>query len=272
MSAIQRHPNKLQDKTVLIIAGTSGIGKGLASALLSRGASVILTSTRQAKLDSTVSELLSLYPELSKTSVRGYTLNLGSTDVEDNLKTLVDNLKNDGITKIHHMAYIAGDPLPTAALEDITLESWSKASQVRTISCVLCVKHLLPFIKAAGPASADYSASITITGGSVGDKPIPGGWTLLAMIAAALDGAARQLALDLKPIRVNTVAPGVVDTDLWNGMDTETKTAFLDGCKESNPTGRVGHVSDVAEAYMWVMCDGNVTGEVVRTNSGILLI
>lgn len=272
MSAIERHPNKLQDKTILIIAGTSGIGKGLASALLSRGASIILTSTRQEKLDSTISELLSLYPESPKTSVRGYTLDLGSADVEDNIKTLVASLKKDGISKIHHLAYIAGDPLPTFALEDITLESWSKASQVRTISCILCVKHLVPFLREAGPASADYSASITITGGSVGDKPIPGGWTLLAMIAAALNGAARQLALDLKPIRVNTVAPGVVDTDLWSGMDEKTKKEFMDGCKETAPTGRIGHVSDVAEAYMWVMCDGNVTGEVVRTNSGILLV
>lgn len=272
MSAIQRHPNKLQDKIVLIIAGTSGIGKAVASALLSRGASVILTSTRRAKLDGTITELLSLYPELPHTSVRGYTLDLGSSDVENNIKTLVTSLKDDGVSKIHHLAYIAGDPLPTFALEDITLESWAKASQVRTISCILCIKHLLPFIKSAGPASPDYSASITLTGGSVSDKPIPGGWTLLAMIAAALNGAARQLALDLKPVRVNTIAPGVVDTELWNGMDAETKAQFLEGCEKTNPTGRVGNVSDVAEAYLWVMCDGNTTGEVVRTNSGILLV
>lgn len=272
MSAIQRHPNKLQNKTVLLVAGTSGIGKGVASGLLSRGASIILTSTRQEKLDATITELLSLYPDLPNTSVRGYTLDLGSSDVEDNLKKLVASLKKDNVDMIHHLVYIAGDPLPTFALEDITLESWAKASQVRTISAILTVKHLLPLIKAAGPASADFSASITITGGSVGDKPIPGGWTLVAMIAAALNGAARQLALDLAPIRVNTIAPGVVDTDLWSGMDEKTKKEFFEGCEKNNPTGRVGNVSDVAEAYLWVMCDGNTTGEVVRTNSGILLV
>lgn len=272
MSTVQRHINKLQGRTVLIIAGTSGIGKGLASALLSRGANIIFTSTRQEKVDSFTKELLNLYSELPKSSVRGYTLELGSPSVEDNIKVLVEKLKKDGTNKIDHLVYIAGDPLPTYAIEDITLESWSKASQVRTISCILCIKHLLPLIKAAGPASADFSASITLTGGSVSDKPIEGGWTLLAMIAASLNGAARQLALDLRPIRVNTVALGVVDTDLWSGMGEEGKKEFLAQAAKGHPTGRVGDVRDVAEAYMWLMCDGNVTGEVVRTNSGNLLV
>lgn len=272
MSAIQRHPNKLQGRTVLIVAGTSGIGKALASALLSRGAFVIFTSTRQSKIDACTKELLDLYPDLPKTVVRGYTLDLASSTVEENIRTLVDTLKKDGTATIDHFVYLAGDPLPTYNIEDITLESWGQASQVRTISCILCIKHLLPLIKNAGPASADFSASITLTGGSVSDKPMSGGWALLSMVAAALNGAARQLAVDLKPLRVNTVAPGVVDTDLWNGMGDDAKKEYLAKVASSRPTGRVGDVKDVAEAYMWLMCDGNTTGEVVRTNGGVLLV
>lgn len=271
MSAIQRHPNKLEGKTVFIVAGTGGIGKALISALLSRGASIIFTSTSQGKIDSVTKELLSLYPEVPESAVRGYTLDVASSTVEDNIKVLVDNLKKDDITTIDHFVYLAGDPLPTYAIEEITLESWNKASQVRTISCILCIKHLLPLIKAAGPASADFSPSVTLTGGSVSDKPIPGGWTLLSMVAAALNGAARQLALDLQPIRVNTVAPGIVDTDLWSGMGEEGKKEYFAQVAKRLPTGRVGDVRDVVEAYMYLMCDGNVTGEVIRTNSGVLL-
>jgi len=272
MSTIQRHPDKLADRTVLLIAGTGGIGKGVASALLSRGAKVILTSTRQSKLDDTVSQLLQLYPEKPASHVSGYTLDLGSKTVEDNIKTLVTNLKNDGITKLDHMAYLAGDNLSMLSIDDVTLESWAKVSQVRTISAILCVKHLLPLLRAAGPATAQCSPSITLTGGSVGDKPIPGGWTLTGMVAAAVNGAARQLALDLKPIRVNNVAPGMVATDLWSGMSEENRNKMYEGNAARMPTGRVGDVQDVAEAYLWCMCDGNVTGEVVRTNSGSLLI
>lgn len=272
MAPIQRHPDKLRNRTVLLIAGTGGIGKGIASALLGRGAKIILTSTRQSKLDDTIAQLLQLYPDVPQTNVSGYTLDLGSSSVDDNIKVMAEKLKSDGVEKIDHLVYLAGDPLPKFQLEDITLDSWLKASQVRTISCILVVKHLVPFLRAAGPASAECSPSITLTGGSVGDKPIPGGWTLVAMIAGSLQGAARQLALDLKPLRVNTVAPGVVDTDLWSGMSEEQRNGFYEETKKNMPTGRVGDVQDVAESYLWCMSDGNVTGEVVRTNSGVLLV
>lgn len=272
MAPPQRHPDKLRNRTVLVVAGTGGIGKGVTSALLARGARVILTSTRRAKLDEAISQLLQLYPEMSQTDISGYTLDLGSSSVEDNIETLAERLKKDDVEKIDHLVYLAGDPLPTSQIEDITLDSWLRASQVRTISCILTIKHLLPFLRAAGPASSQCSPSITLTSGAVGDKPIPGGWTLLSMIAASLHGAARQLALDLKPIRVNVVSPGVVDTDLWSGMSEEQRKNFFEQTKENMPTGRVGDVQDVAESYLWCMCDGNVTGEVVRTNSGALLV
>ena len=272
MAALQRHPDKLSGRTVLLIAGTGGIGFGVANALLSRGAKVILTSTRQAKLDDKIDQLRQLYKDLPASHVTGYPLDLGSPQVEDNIRAVVDSLRKDGVEKIDHIAYFAGDHLSTFKLEDITLDSWLKASQIRSISCILCIKHFLPLIKAAGPASVNFSPSITLTGGSVSDKPIAGGWTLVAMIGASLNGAARQLALDLKPLRVNTVAPGAVDTDLWSGMSEADHSAFVKSHSEAMPTGRFGDVADVAESYLYVMSDGNITGEVIRTNSGVFLV
>lgn len=272
MSTLQRHPNKLADRTVMLIAGTGSIGMAIASALLARGSKVILTSTRQTKLDEKIQQLRTLYSELPDSHVTGYTLDLGSPTVEDNIKATVVALNNDKVTKIDHLIYLAGDPLPQYQIADIELASWLRASQVRTISFVLCIKHLLPFLQAAGPASVEHSTSITWTGGSVGDKPIPGGWTLIGMIAGAIQAGTRQLALDLKPLRVNCVAPGVIDTDLWNGIGDEAKIKFFEDTASGMPTGRIGHVRDVAEAYMYVMCDGNVTGETIRTNSGCFLV
>ena len=54
-----------------------------------------------------------------------------------------------------------------------------------------------------------------------------------------MHGMTRGLALDLKPIRVNVVSPGPVDTELWNVLG-EGKRAFLDGMAENFPTGHVG--------------------------------
>lgn len=272
MAPIERHVDKLKDKTVLLIAGTGGLGLAVASACLSRGAKVILTSTRQSKLTEKIEELRKLYNDVEPASVIGYTLNLGTPDVEDNIKTFFQQMQQDGIGITHHVVYLAGDPLPTASIDEIELDFWMRASQVRTIAALLLIKHVLPFLRAAGPATPVCSPSITLTGGSVGDKPIPGGWTILAMIGASIQGGARQLALDLKPLRVNAVAPGPVDTDLWNVMDEQTRKEFYKGIEEKVPTGRVGHVMDVAESYIYAMVDGNLTGEVLRTNSGTLLV
>lgn len=272
MAPIERHPHKLAGKTVLLVAGTGGIGLAVASACLSRGAKVILTSTSQSKLDEKIKELQKVYHEVDPAHITGYTLNLGVPEVENNIKTFVEQVKRDGISVIHHIAYMAGDPLPTASIEEIELDFWMKASQVRTIAAVLLIKHVLPFLRAAGPPTAVCSPSIILTGGSVADKPIPGGWTVLSMIAASIQGGARQLALDLMPLRVNAVAPGVVDTDLWNVMDEQTRKAFYESVEQRLPTGRVGHVTDVAESYIYAMVDGNLTGEVLRTNSGTLLV
>ena len=83
---------------------------------------------------------------------------------------------------------------------------------------------------------------------------------------------ARGLALDLKPVRVNVVSPGAVDTELWKGMTEEAKGEMFKAIGEKVPTGRVGRVEDVAEAFLYCMRDGNVTGSMVSSNGGALLV
>lgn len=98
-------------------------------------------------------------------------------------------------------------------------------------------------------------------------------WSMVAGFATGLHGLTRNLALDLKPIRVNLVSPGVVETELWDSsFDQEAKKKHLEGIAESLPTGRVAQPADVAEAYLFLMKDPSVTGTVVDSNSGALLI
>ena len=82
----------------------------------------------------------------------------------------------------------------------------------------------------------------------------------------------RGMALDLKPIRVNLISPGAVDTELWGNLSPEQQEATKKRLAENVPTGKMGLPQDVAEAYLYVMKDQNVTGSVVSTNSGSLLI
>jgi len=94
---------------------------------------------------------------------------------------------------------------------------------------------------------------------------------MLALIGSGLNGLARQLAFDLAPIRVNCVAPGIIETDLWQGMGEEGKKAFFADHESKIPTGKVGQPEDLAEAYLYCLKDANATGIVVNSNSGTFL-
>jgi NAD(P)-dependent dehydrogenase (short-subunit alcohol dehydrogenase family) len=68
-----------------------------------------------------------------------------------------------------------------------------------------------------------------------------------------MDAATRGLAVDLAPIRVNVVAAGVVDTDLWSGMNDEAKDAMFKEVGSKLPVGHVASATEIAEAYLFLM-------------------
>lgn len=78
----------------------------------------------------------------------------------------------------------------------------------------------------------------------------------------------RNLALDLKSLRVNLVSPGVVDSDMWGG----DREGLMEEFARSTTIGKVGSTDEVAEAYLYLLKDTNVTGSCVSTNGGSLLI
>ena len=82
----------------------------------------------------------------------------------------------------------------------------------------------------------------------------------------------RNLALDMKPLRVNLVVPGAVDTELWDGMTSEKKQEMFDGIEARVPTGKVGQAEDVAESFLYAMRDANLTGVVLKTDSGSTIV
>lgn len=150
-------------------------------------------------------------------------------------------------------------------VKDFTYEKIIQAGQIRFVAPLLVAKVGSKYLN-AGPES-----SIVLTTGSVSEKPNPN-WSVVAAYAAGLHGMTRNLALDLKPIRVNLVSPGAVDTELWKDFTAEQKEGFFKSISAKVPTGRIGRPEDVAEAYLWLMKDSNVTGFVASTNSGTLLV
>ncbi|KAG6367739.1 hypothetical protein INS49_001934 [Diaporthe citri] len=258
--------HKLQDKHVLVIGGSSGIGYAIAEASLESGAVVTISSSRQAKLDASVSSLQASY---RGAKVTGIAADLSKTTVDQDF----DNLFKTATARsgqIHHVVYTAADPLALGPLDETTTEGILKAAHMRMVAPVMLGKVAPRYLERM-PQS-----SITITTGSTAERPDKG-WAVVTYFAAGLHGLTRALATDLAPLRVNCVAPGYVDTSLWDGMGEEAKLGeeakrgLLAKLGGEMPLGRVGRAEDVAEAYLWLMKDANVTGTVASTNSGQFL-
>jgi len=249
--------NKLAGKHVLVIGGTSGIGFSVAEASLESGARVTISSSSDSRVKSSISSLQKSYPD---GKITGRTCDLSKDSLEDDVSALFSK-----VGKVDHIIYTAGDSLAQMPLSSITLPSIIAAGQIRFFAPLIVAKigskHLNP-----GPES-----SIVLTTGAVAERPHEG-WSVIASYAAGLYGMTRNLALDLRPVRVNCVSPGAVDTELWKGMGEDEKKMMFERIGGNVLTGRVGRPEDVAETYLWLMKDSNVTGFVASSNAGSTLV
>jgi NAD(P)-dependent dehydrogenase (short-subunit alcohol dehydrogenase family) len=68
------------------------------------------------------------------------------------------------------------------------------------------------------------------------------------------------------------ISPGAVETELWDGLPEDKRKAMMEGFKSKMATGQVGQPEDVAESYLYCMRDANLTGSVISTNGGHLIM
>ena len=230
----------------------AGIGYGVSEALLEHGSIVTISSSNPDRVAKTVESLKKLYPSASD-HISGHACNLGDqATVEDNIKALFEK-----VGTLDHVVYTAGDQLATMPLGDATMDKMIKAGMVRFFAPLLVAK-LAPKYLSGGPKS-----SITLTTGAVSERPIPD-WSVIGSFATGLQGMCRGLALDLKPIRVNLISPGAVDTELWAHMTEEERKGMFKQMGEKLPTGQVGKVEDVVFSYLGLIQDYNATGKFDR--------
>jgi NAD(P)-dependent dehydrogenase (short-subunit alcohol dehydrogenase family) len=97
-------------------------------------------------------------------------------------------------------------------------------------------------------------------------------FALGASICAAMEGLTRALAVELAPIRVNIVSPGVVRTPLWSNMTEADRKALYHETAERLPVGHVGDAEEIAEAYLYLMRQGYSTGQVLVVDGGAVLV
>ncbi|KAI0013929.1 short-chain dehydrogenase [Xylariaceae sp. FL0662B] len=257
--------NKLAGKHVLVIGGSKGIGRGVVEASIEAGARVTLSGSSPQTASAAVSAIQAAYP--SYTQLTGLSCDLSQATVEANLDALLARAKE--IAPLDHVVLTAADALTLSELPALTQAQITAATHMRLVVPTLLGKVVGRHV----PRTPQHS--YTITTGGIADRP-SAGWAVMAFLAAGLTGLARNLAVDLEPLRVNAVEPGFVDTPLWEA--TMPNWSAADKAEEFRkvaarmPTGAVGRVEDVAEAYVYLMKDANATGEIVKTRSGANLV
>jgi NAD(P)-dependent dehydrogenase (short-subunit alcohol dehydrogenase family) len=78
--------------------------------------------------------------------------------------------------------------------------------------------------------------------------------------------------VELAPVRVNAVAPGVIRTDLWASIPDDDREAMYESLGSQLLVGRIGEADDVAQAITYLMADGYTTGTRLEVNGGALLV
>ncbi|MCJ1266053.1 hypothetical protein MMC22_005935 [Lobaria immixta] len=255
-----KYLSKLDGKRVLVLGGTSGIGFCIAEAAVEHNAHVVISSSSPEKVAKTLDRLRTAYPSRSA-NIRGKTCDLSDpATLEAELKALFE-FAGKGIA---HVAFTAGGSIDIKPIADVSPEYLQNPNTVRFIAPIVLAK-IAPAYLLPGPES-----SITFTGGNNSVKPFPGVGVMSAF-GASLEGLTRGMAQDLKPVRVNLISPGLVDTEAWDLFPKEYVEKLLGSVQEKTLGGEIGRPEDVAEAYLYLMKDRFITGKVIRSDGGGLL-
>jgi NAD(P)-dependent dehydrogenase (short-subunit alcohol dehydrogenase family) len=141
-------------------------------------------------------------------------------------------------------------------VSDLALADIERAFAMKAIGPLLIAKYLGAELPAGG--------SMTFLSGYVAWKPRRG-MAVMAAANGALAFLAPALAVELGPVRVNVVSPGVIDSGMWDGPDKER---FLIDHAESTPLSWIGHPDDIASAVLFLMSNTFVTGAVLHVDGG----
>jgi NAD(P)-dependent dehydrogenase (short-subunit alcohol dehydrogenase family) len=204
-------------------------------------------SSSQRKLDAALKQL----PDGST----GHVVDLSA---EHNIKDFFD--KNG---RFDHLVYTAGENLNLTTLEKTDLTSARDFFTVRYWGAVAAIKYGSKWISEAG--------SIILTSGIASVRP-GAGWALASSICGATEGLCRAMAVELAPIRVNAVLPGVIKTNLWDGMPEKDRENFYDSVAKSLLVKRVGRAEDIAQTHVFLMKQSFATGQTFVIDGGTVLV
>lgn len=235
----------LTGKTIVILGGSSGIGLATARGAQAEGANVIITGRSPERLKAAQSEL-------------GGNVRTVALDVQDEAGTRALFAELD---HVDHVFITAGEIVFDPKLKG-DAAAVRPALDTRFWGAVNAAKYAAPKIAPGG--------SITFMSGTAAIRPLPGAAVGTAS-CAAVEGLARALAVELKPIRVNVIQPGLVDTPFLDLFGKERRAALINEYSKRILVGRPGTAEEIADAVLFLMRNGFVTGITLTVDGGGVL-
>jgi NAD(P)-dependent dehydrogenase (short-subunit alcohol dehydrogenase family) len=234
----------LINKTVVILGGSSGMGLATAKAAEAEGARVVITGRSPERLQAVRGVL--------GDKVRTVALDIGD---EIGTRALFSQLDT-----VDHVFITAGTLLfdPKLAMD---VNSSRPALDTRFWGAFNAAKF--------AAAKMSTGGSITFMSGTAAIRPIRGASVTTAS-CGAVEAFARSLAVDLAPIRVNTIQPGLIDTPFLDTLG-DRRSAIIAEYSERLLVGRVGRADEVADAVLFLMKNGFVTGITLTIDGGGVL-
>lgn len=245
------NPFSLEGKTILVTGASSGIGRATAVECSKMGASVVLTGRNGARLQETVSMM----------EGDAHQIIIADLATDDGVQCLVDKCpKLDGL--VNNAGYTH-----TMLTNFINREALSQQLEVNTIAPILLFQRLLKVKKIGKGSSVVFTASIS------GLCCAVLGNVLYSTSKSAINGFVKNAALDLasRNIRINAVAPGMVDTHILDaGTISEEQ---LEAERQRYPMKRFGKPEEVAYAIIYLLSDASsfTTGTTIVLDGGFTL-
>lgn len=231
----------------VVIGGSSGIGLATARRLAGQGFRVTIASRSQEKLDAAAREI-------------GGGVHTKRFDATGGAEKAASFFA--GIGPFDHLVLAMSGGKGLGPFATLDLDDVRAGFDEKTWPHLVSAQAALPYLGDSG--------SITFVSAVSAQMPVPG-IAGIAMVNGSLLTAVPILAVELKPIRVNAVTPGVIDTPWWSFLPDGERQAVFAEYAGKTPVGRIGKPDDVARAVELLVTNGFITGETIAVDGGLRL-
>jgi NAD(P)-dependent dehydrogenase (short-subunit alcohol dehydrogenase family) len=232
---------------IFIVGGTSGLGYSIAQAADALGAKVTIAGRGQERAAALARSI-------------GPRANGLHIDLEDSSSIDQAFAKGESIDHLILTPIYGGNQ----SIKDFKVEEASRAVRVKIVAFAEIVSKALPRLK---PTS-----SIVLFGGAAKAKPYPGS-TMVSIVNGGVVGMARTLAIELAPIRVNGISPGLVeDSSRWQKRIKEGAGAAVEAMRSRTPSRRLPTTEDIVQGVFFLMDNRAANGIDLELDGGVQLV